>query len=459
MPNPETLPGAAALAQDLHDAAKQKARAGLAAAREALAESRGRLADRTAALAGTEKRIARKRAEIAASEVPANAEAMLAELERLLVESRALQAEILEHAEEAGEAEAGAEAAASALARAEAGLTAAKAAAREAAASGAARTAWKAAATEGPLAALAGPAGDAAGTLAGPEFSAARSRIEADLPVEMLAAARAAYEAAVGRIEELEAATSAAEDRLAAGYAAREGERGAVKAGRIRIRRAERAIREWAERGMERYERARTRLRDVAGASSLLTPAESARLAALGGDDGDSDEAAIARAEREEKRAAAGAAQAAYDDARLAVLARNATVDDDAIADDDDVTAAKDALDDALGELAAAVAAYDGVHAKFAAWSAAVPESAWRGVLGFLEAERTLNDLKDVDPQGLVDDLAAAEAALSGALADAERGAFTLAFLEAEVAAREGRLARARAGRQPRLTGAVRGDA
>ncbi|HEV2735837.1 MAG TPA: hypothetical protein VGV85_13405, partial [Longimicrobiaceae bacterium] len=270
------------------------------------------------------------------------------------------------------------------------------------------------------------------------------------------------------------------------------GHDGAVEAARIRLRAAERRLRDWVERGRERYDRAVVLIRDllppplVDPAPPLLTPAEAARLEELRAPEpiepeepaegeaepaegeeepapppAGADGAAEARAARDEKRALYEAARIAYEDARLAAFAPDATVaeadlPDAVLADLEGKLAARDA---AKGELDDADLVYEAaVHARFAAWSAAVPEAVWRRVMGFLDAERTLNELKGAVPADLVADVEAAEAALAVALEAAERGRITLAFLEAEAAAREARLERARAGRQLRLLGAVRGD-
>jgi hypothetical protein len=125
----------------------------------------------------------------------------------------------------------------------------------------------------------------------------------------------------------------------------------------------------------------------------------------------------------------------------------------------DDLDAKLEAMNDADAALDQADLVYEAaVHARFAAWSAAVPEAVWRKVMGFMDAERTLNELKATVPADLVAALDGAVDDLANALVAEQRGRITLAFLEAEVEARETRLERARAGRQLRVLGAVRGD-
>lgn len=505
MPDLLTMLDAADAARALHVAAQARARTELDTSRVAAAAARGHLAAANRDLADTERQIAAARALLAAAEVPADAEALVDEIAALQVESRGLQGEVREQSEALAEAEAAAAAATAALGRAQEGIARADADIKSAGAAATQGTAWKTAATTGVLGALSGAAGDAADVLNGDDFSAAEDRL-ATLPVELVASARAGFELEADRTDLLRQSAEAAEELLAARLADQDGRDGAVEAARIRLRAAERRLRDWVERGRERYDRAVVLIRDllppplVDPVPPLLTPAEAARLEALrapepepeepageeeegeaeepaeGGEEpaeGEEEEeepapppsgadgAAEARAVRDGKRALYEAARIAYEDARLAAFAPDATVaeadlPDAVLADLEGKLAAREA---AKGELDDADLVYEAaVHARFAAWSAAVPEAVWRRVMGFLDAERTLGELKAAVPADLVADVEDAEEALAVALDAAERGRITLAFLEAEVEAREARLERARAGRQLRLLGAVRGD-
>ncbi|MEW5928563.1 MAG: hypothetical protein AB1941_13930 [Gemmatimonadota bacterium] len=492
MPN-LTLLDAAEAAKALHQAAQARARTALDTGRVAAAAARAHLADANKELAERERQIAATRALLAAAEVPANAEALVEILAALQVESRSFQAEVRGQSEALAEAEAGMAAATAAYAAAQAAVARAEADVRAATVSATQTTAWTAAATAGELGTLSGPGGDAAAVLDGDDFSAAEDRL-AVLPAELLAAARAGFELEADRTGRLRAAAEAAEEQLAAQVAAMRGREGAVEAARIRLGVVERRLRDWVERGRERFDRAVALIRDllpppdVKPVPALLTAAELARLEELrapepepepeeGGEGGEeepageeeepapppsgADGAAEARAARDEKRALYEEARIAYEEARLAAFAPDATV-----AEADLPGPVRTALEGKRTAMQAAEEQLDqadlvyeaAVHARFAAWSAAVPEAVWRRVMGFLDAERTLNELKATVPGDLVAALDDAVDDLAAALSDEERGRITLAFLEAEVEAREARLERARAGRQLRVLGAVRGD-
>jgi hypothetical protein len=98
-------------------------------------------------------------------------------------------------------------------------------------------------------------------------------------------------------------------------------------------------------------------------------------------------------------------------------------------------------------------------RAAFGAWSAAVPEPVWRKLVGFLEAEAALDELKDVVATDLVTAHTDAEEALAEALWNAEVHALSAAYLEEQVTLREALLSRALSVRQQRLLSALRGDA
>ena len=91
-------------------------------------------------------------------------------------------------------------------------------------------------------------------------------------------------------------------------------------------------------------------------------------------------------------------------------------------------------------------------------WEAAVPDTAWRRLDAFEEAQRTLTALKDADTALLKNEESAKESALVTALADAAKSTRTLSALEAERASRSTLYEFENAAAQRLLFSALRGD-
>jgi hypothetical protein len=438
-----------------HDlAAKTSAQAALTAAQTALAAARAASAARAAELTAKERAVAAKRVEVANADTPAEGAALLAELTALVGEYRVLQSQAGDARDAAGDAEAAATAAASELARATAQLAAAEAGLAVATVDGARREAWKTAATAPPLDTL---AADATAALAADPYTAATDLVTDALPPKLLAAVKAGFDQEAARATRLQASREAAEDLLMNELETNDGAQGLVERREMELARAERALRDWTDQGGTRYDRALSLLESIVSGGTILSAAESDRVHEL--DVSAGQDAAELRATLESARQAAFDAQLSLDEATHAALAVHPADDP---ATDAGVIAAKAASDAAETALTDATSDYDAAAADFTAWTVEVPDAAWRKVIAYLEADsilRRLGDTDAADVTALVDGVTDAETDLASALDAAETHQNTIAFLEAYVTLRAGRLARSGATHPTRLLSAIRADA
>jgi hypothetical protein len=454
---PTTLVAHAEVVRNAWQSRQTNAQETLVTAQSSLTSAREDLADRTRQLADTEKAIAARNAALPAAETPADQDVLVAEIAALRAVSRALQAAILDASEDAERAQAEADVATAALRRAADGLKATLATLAAAVKDRERFTRWQTELGRAPLQTLPDDAGAA---LTGELHARASTRVS-ELPTELRNAARRSYEVENARIEAFAAAAALPEDLLAEEEQDEGGALGFVFQRQVILRREQEALRAWVERGRERYDRALSLLRDLAGTEPplpepphpLLNQDQRDRLEVL---TAAGEAAAEARVTREERREAVNEAQANLDDARIRALAPDPAADVSGVQEVQDAQAA---LDTALEELVTAQAAYAAVEGDFVAWAAAVPDSVWRKVVGFFEAEAILQQLSNQTPADLVDAVETAEEQLVGALELAERSATTLAFLADQLALRRERRADARAARQMRLLSATRGDA
>jgi hypothetical protein len=457
---PETLQDLAVQVAALYAAAKTEAQESVAAANTSLSAARERVRAGGESLAAKNQEIAAKRAELADAEVPTEAAALVEELADLQAEARALQAALLDDADAVARGEAEVKAASGFLDRVSAALSEAQAELVREAVEGPRRQELRDAVADPPLDTLAADAAAAKG--AGTEFDDAKKRVTDEIPADLLTAARKGVEVEDLRRSQQAASLEAVEDLLLAELEGKGGLDEKAAALQLRFARADAALRAWVKQGPGRLTQALVQAAAVNAGTSLLTDAEEAEVAA-----------------RETAGAAAVPKRTAREDARKDVIEAEVGLGDaltTALAPDPtaDVSAAPavDTAEQALSDARTAFTDAQGEYVEFAdgsapptfaedftAFSSALPESVWRRVVGFLEAEATLTELGGVDGDTLATDHADAEKALAAALWDAERHALTVAFLEEQVALREALAARADAARGARMLAAVRGDA
>lgn len=404
-------------------AAETAARQSLSDARAALAQARLDRDAVVAQLAALEKELTAIRAALAEVETPADGEPLLAQLGEKTIAHRAKQAELLDKDEALA-------AAASAEARAAAGLRGASDRLKKTEANRQAvededrqRTAWRNALGEEPLSTLRSNASDALNSAPENEpFTAAKARIESDIPAALIVRARERRSAAVGQFGLADAALAAAQEISAAKLS-------------YRFRRSEAKLRDYVTQGRAQFDRAVSLLAKVANpATSPLTSEQQAHI-----NDTtlvtDGTTAAAAEKTRDEARAELEAKQAALDQAILA--AKTADIDADPGADTDVQTATGE-RDTAQGALDAAETAYTAeMKADLDAWEAAVPDETWRLLDEFEESAAILNELASTDPASLTAGLEAAETAYADALEAEDKKIRTQRFLDEEIAARD----------------------
>jgi hypothetical protein len=454
MATPTTILQFALKTRNADSAARASMQAALQSAQAALTAARGDVTTATAALAAKEREIAAKRVEVAAADTPGEGAALLAELAALQGEQRALQAQLIEANDVVAEAEGPATLSAAGLARISARLAEAEAELVAATAGDALRSGWKTAATSPPVDQV---PGDSTAALAAAAFTTAQTRFDDEIPAKLRAAARKGLEVEAARLERLELSSEAAEDLLMAELEENGGAVGLVARRRMELERAERALRDWTEQARTRYDRAIALIGTVNEGATILNPSEHAGVEALN---------ATAGRDAADLRIALAAAQGVVHDAELDLEeAKYTALADDPTADVATVPAvvtAQGALDDAVSDLGDARDAYDAAAGDFTAWTAEIPDPAWRKVLAFLEADTDLQELSQTQPAdltALVDAVTTAEANLAAALDAAETHAYTVALLEDYVTLREDRVTRFSATYPARLLSAVRGDA
>ena len=428
--------------------------AALQAAQTALAAARAAHTGTTASLAAKQKEIAAKRAEISTADTPAEGATLLGELTVLLREERALQAELIGKGDAVAEAEGTAAISAAALARISAKLALSEAALVEATVENGQRNTWKTAATAAPLDTL---SADADTALTEELYTDARTRVNDALPAKLRDTARKGVETEAARLERLKASRDAAENLLMAELQANGGVMGMVARRRMELARAERELREWTEQARTRYDRSLSLLATVNEGDSILTETEETGVEEL--DESAGQDAADLRIALADADVAAHDARLDVEEATYTALADDPRVDTSTVPA---VVTATETMDERNEELEDARTAYDAAADDFTAWTAEVPDPAWRKVLAYLEADITLHDLGETDAAAvtaLVGAVTTAEANLAAALDAAETHAYTVALLEDYVTLREDRVTRFGATYPARLLSAVRGDA
>jgi hypothetical protein len=453
MPTPTTVLEFAQNTVDENTAAKASATADASAAQAEHSTARTALDVTTAAIKAKEKEIAAMRIDVANADTPAEATTLAAELIDLIAERRALHADHLEGRDAVADAASAAALATSALKRIGARLASAQAELATAMSDDATTDRLKTAATAPPLDTLADDAGDA--RVEAP-YTEAEARINEAIPPKLLQAARKAYEIEVARHARSGLSRVAAEDLLLDELETNDGVSGLVVRRSLELDRAERDLRHWSDGAVARFDRAIALLESVAAAPPLLSPAEVAGVQAL--DDAPAQGAADLRIALLDARQAVDDAQLDLDEATAAARAPDPSADVSALTE---VAAAQAALDAANAAFTAARTDYDAEMANFSAWVAEVPDTAWRKLLAFIEADVILQELSDADPAditALIDAVALAEQNLAEALDAVETHDVAVAFLEDFATLRGDRLTRSSATHPERLFSAVRGD-
>ena len=311
------------------------------------------------------------------------------------------------------------------------------------------RARWRTATTTPPLSGLKAAA---VAAIANPPHTAAKARLEADIPAALITRARhrRAKEAArVGRMRrEAVEAENALDDELDS-HAGRSGTR--LKAQRT-FDRAEAALGDYVLSAKERMDHALALLGPIATAPAL-TPAEQARITdATVTTDGAA--AADKEQDRDDAETDLWEAQAVLDRATMTAVAAGQDPTTTPA-----VQTAKTARDAARSALTTATGAFTAAMRRaLDRWEAAVPDTTWQLLADFQEASAALTVLANDEPAGLVTALDAAESALAAALDAESRSADATSFLRESAAARAGALDAAARVEPALLFGALRGD-
>jgi hypothetical protein len=412
------------------------AQATLAAAQATLATAQAEQAKLGTELLALEAQIVKIRSELGVSPMPADADALGDALEQALLRQRAKQNESVEAEAAVDEAQRSLAAAGAALAARTVAAVAAQAADDEAQARGTQRTSW-ATAIAGPLSTL---KDDAQAAAAGSFHDAAEARLAADVPDGLRERALDRAKAERQRREAAATRVSDAEDALAGVLGSGDyGDDGAVAAAAIAFRRAEAALRDYAQLGRERYDRALALLAAVVAARAP-TQAEVDRMNDVeftqpAADNDVTINFLMAEAARDDKRKALAVAQAKLD---AAILTARTADPDDPNPMSADITKAETDLGKAVTELDDAETAYKpALRTALRAWAGTVPDETWRALEDFEEAEAILEALAALTASSLVTKVKNAEDAYANAVITAAKSARIRALIAATVSARE----------------------
>lgn len=279
-------------------------------------------------------------------------------------------------------------------------------------------------------------------------WSAAKTRVEAEIPKELRDRAVERQTAAVSLVPLAKTARAEIAALLATGRAS---ELGATPAAAAGLTGAEGALFGHVQRGQARFERAQTALSGIPR-STVLTAAERAAI-----DDADrvskGKAAVLLEKARDDKAAELAAKRAERETAERQLLAADI---------DTDLTVALAALDAQIatlnGELATAEGAYAAKKADLDDWEAAVPDSAWANLQAFETARRELGELAALVPANLLTAIDTATTALVTALGTDHKRARTLDYLRGEDADEAGRNEVVLGFAERRTAAAVRGE-
>jgi hypothetical protein len=295
-------------------------------------------------------------------------------------------------------------------------------------------------------------------------YKRARAVVDTEVPAGLVTAARNGYAVETRRMAAVEGSVARVEDLLATHEQADGGPEGNAAALALALDRAEEELRAWSESAAGRYALAISQLAALAPEDPaadplppLFTTAESTQLAGLGAA---GDAAVLLRTPRENARAGLIEAEVDAADDHTEAVAGDPYGYGGSPPETSPPGSPPDAVGAAEDALEAAENAYTAqMRSDFSKWSAAVPEAVWRKLVGFVEAEATLQELRNGNATDLVAHQQDAESDLAAALWASEQHALTAAYLEEQVKLREALRARALTARQQRLLSALRGDA
>jgi hypothetical protein len=281
------------------------------------------------------------------------------------------------------------------------------------------------------------------------DFTAAKARIEADIPPALLGRARARAQKELDALAAAKTAAAAKEDAFAAELALNGGKAGEVVEKRVAFARARAALGDFVLRAKEEVEQAVKSFQAVP-ASPALTQAVKDSITAL-----TADGTAVIPDEqaRDTARAAVEAKQAQLD-ARIEVV-RDGGGD---VTTDAQVATLQGELAPLAADLAAKQAAFDLVKEDLDAWEAAVPETTWAALFSFDEATRTLTRLAAIAPATLVTDFDTAEDEYAKSLGEAAAAARKAVDLEDDLAVRATGVGVLVDAKRRRVISALRGD-
>jgi hypothetical protein len=414
MATPTTL---VELAQQRHAARVNEKSAAQAAAVQAqadLASAEQALAAANAIYAQLQAETTRIRAQLAAITTPADGEPLLDQLEQAIIALRAAQHTALGAEAARARAKTALEAAQAHTQEAQARLAQASAGLDKATADRQRRQAAEDALSQAPLDTL--PA-DAAALLASASFTAAETRVEGDFPQALRDRARERATLAQAHFARTRQGHADVLQLLGTELTSKGGPTGKIEPLAAAVVRTEAALLDYVSRAKERYDRAEATLQRIGGtANPPLTAEQTDRIndATL---QSDREDAADAESERDQARDLVEQRQAVFDLERVKVLAAQGEAGlTQALANPASAVAqAKQQLDDANTALTQEQNDYDSaMRALLDSWEAAVPDSAWRDLFEFDDAQAQLTALQ-ASPAALVTALTSAEAALLAA--------------------------------------------
>jgi len=257
-------------------------------------------------------------------------------------------------------------------------------------------------------------AADVTAALAG--VTAAETRIQQDVPVDLLERAQDRRKGALQALEDVKSATVAAEkfsaDKL-----------------QLDSARADAALFAFSSQAFSRLEASRVALAMLTNADPLT--AEEKTLLADTSLVTAATTAMTAEKARDDAAATLSAKQALVDDARLQALKADIDVDPSTVTAVSDAEKDRKDADDAL---TAAVNDYTpAMQADLHRWEAAIPEAYWDLLHQLEEAKATLNELQTTTLASLTGAIADAEKAWADSLYTSNKNARTAARIDAEV--------------------------
>jgi hypothetical protein len=414
MATPTTLIELAQQRRDARASEKSAAQAAAVQAQADLASAEQALAGANATYAQLQVEATRIRTQLAAITTPADGEPLLDQLEQTIIALRAAQNTALTAEGARARAKAALDAAQVHTQEAQARLAQAIVELAAVTADRQRRQAAAAALSQTPLDTL---QADAAALLASATFTAAQTRVESDFPQALRERARERATLAQTHLARTRQSHADVLQLLSTELTGKGGPTGRIEPLAAAVVGAEAALLDYVSRAKERYDRAEAALQRIGGsANPPLTAEQSDRIndAAL---QSDREDAADAESERDQARDLVEQRQAAFDLERIEVLAAQgeagltAALANPASA----VALAKQQLDSATTTLTQKQTDYtSAMRALLDAWEAAVPDSAWRDLFEFDDAQAQLTALQ-ASPAALVTALTNAETALLAA--------------------------------------------